>query len=83
MYQHNTLYTLNLHNVTCQIHSIKVKKLKIIFILFNPIRLKGVKNLQEFELMSWPCKICVNIINGFSFGRTRVADECFSMFRFF
>lgn len=45
MYQHNTLYTLNLHNVTCQIHSIKVKKLKIIFILFNPIRLKGVKKL--------------------------------------
>ena len=26
MYQSNTLYTLNLHNIICQIYSIKKKK---------------------------------------------------------
>lgn len=64
MYQHNALCTLNVHNVTCHIYSIKVKKLKIVFILFIPIGLKGIKNLEELELMSWPVKTCVNILNG-------------------
>lgn len=36
----------------------------MVFILFIPVALKGLKNLEELGLTFWLRKICINITSG-------------------